>query len=77
MPAGDGTRGPGQAVEDQVKADLELVAVAVAGLQDMLQGQLGEAWVLPSGQLAEDVPRDLAGPLTAGKGQPRLLQREP
>ena len=35
-----------EAVEDQVKPELVLVAVVAAGLQDMLDGQLGEVRVL-------------------------------
>ena len=35
-----------EAVEDQVEPEFELIAVVVAGLQDVLEGQLGEVGVL-------------------------------
>jgi NADPH:quinone reductase-like Zn-dependent oxidoreductase len=44
--------GPLEAVEDQVEPEGELVAVVVAGLQDVLDGQLGEVGVLVGLRLA-------------------------
>ncbi len=37
-----GVPGPFEAVEDQVEPEFELIAAVVAGLQDVLEGQLGE-----------------------------------
>jgi hypothetical protein len=45
--------GPFEAVEDQVEPELELVAIVIAGLQDVLGRQLSEVGVLP-GELIED-----------------------
>jgi len=64
-------------VEDQVEADLELVAVAVAGLEDVPEGQLGEVGVGIGGQLPGDLLRDLPRLLGGVERQARLLQREP
>src|SRR5215472_914870 len=73
-----GTPGrPSEAVEDQGEADLELVPEAVAGLEDVVDGQLGEVRVLVRGELAEDVLRDLAGFLGGLERQARLLKGEP
>ena len=38
-----------EAIEDQVEPELVLVAVVVAGLQDVLECQLGEVGVLVGG----------------------------
>ena len=41
-------------VEDQIEPEFELVAVVVAGLEDVLEGQLGEVGVLVGGEPAHD-----------------------
>ena len=63
LAAGQGAHGPGQvqrsgrvagaseAVEDQVEPERELVAIVVAGLEDVLDGELGEVGVLVGGDL--------------------------
>jgi len=66
-----------QAVEDQVEPELELATVVVAGLQDMLDGQLGEVGVFVGGEPRHDRPRQVRGLLPALERQARLLQREP
>lgn len=47
--------GPGRRLfegdQDQVESDLELVAVVVAGLQDVLDGQLDEVFGVSNGRL--------------------------
>ena len=48
-----------EAVEDEVEAELVLVAVVVAGLEDVLDGQLGEARVLLGGELQQEGLREL------------------
>ena len=45
----DRVAGPFEAVEDQVEPERELVAVVVAGLQDVFEGQFGEMRVLVGG----------------------------
>ena len=49
-------REPGsfEAVEDEVEAEFVFVAVAVAGLKDVLDGQLGEARVFLGGELEQE-----------------------
>jgi predicted RNA polymerase sigma factor len=44
-PRSTGVSKPVESVEDQVEAELELVAVVVAGLEDMLDRELREVWV--------------------------------
>jgi hypothetical protein len=44
-----------EGVEDQVEAGVELVALVVAGLQDVPGGELGEVGVLAGGHLAGDL----------------------
>src|SRR5262249_59017761 len=66
-----------EGVEDQVEADLELVSVAVARLEDVLDSQLSEVGVRVGGQLPSDLLRDLRRLLRAVERQAGLLQREP
>ena len=47
-----GVPGPFEAVEDQVEPEFELIAAVVAGLQDVLEGQLGDVGVLVGGDRA-------------------------
>ena len=50
------SREPGafEAVKDKVQAELVFVAVVVAGLEDVLDRQLGQAWVLLCGELQQE-----------------------
>lgn len=57
---------PLEGAEDQVEPDLELLAVAVAGLQDMRGGELGEVGVRVTGQQPGELLRD-AGRIRAGQ----------
>ena len=43
-----------EAVEDEVEAELVLVAVVVAGLEDVLDDQFGEARVVLCGELQQE-----------------------
>ena len=70
-------RGPLEAVEDEVEPELVLVAVVVAGLEDVLDGQLGEVRVLVGGNLRQDRLGQLGRLLPGVERQARLLQREP
>lgn len=45
---------PVETFEDEIKAEVVFVAVVVAGLEDVLKGQLGEARVLLGGELQEE-----------------------
>ena len=69
--------GPFEAVEDQVEAELVLVAIVVTGLHHMLEGELGEVGVLVSGEAREHDLRECRGLLRGVERQPPLLQREP
>src|SRR5215470_3383746 len=68
---------PVEAVENQVEADLELVAVGVAGLQDVAGGHLHEVRVLTGGHLTGDLPGNLCRFVLGAGRQTGLLQREP
>jgi hypothetical protein len=43
-----------EAVEDEVESELVLVAIVVAGLEDVLDGQVGEAGVVLGGKLQQE-----------------------
>src|ERR1022692_3989304 len=63
-----------EAVEDQVEPERELVAVVVAGLEDVLDGELGEVGVLVRGHLRHHHFRYLRCLLfRIAHGQGRLL----
>src|ERR1035438_9536139 len=65
-----------EAVEDQVQPELELVAVVIARLQNVLGRQLGEVGESLGGELLEEGHGHLRGLLRAAEGQPELLHRE-
>jgi hypothetical protein len=65
-----------KAVEDQVEPVLEFVGVVVAGLEDVLDGQLGEVGVLAGGELRHDCLRDLGCLLRGVERQAGLLHCE-
>src|SRR5919204_6053628 len=65
-----------EAVEDQVEPELELVRVVVAGLQDVLHGELSEVGVRVGGELTADAVRHLDGLIRRLERQARLLQGE-
>src|ERR1019366_3776989 len=65
-----------EAVEDQVQPELELVAVVIARLQDVLGRQLGEVGESLGGELREEGPGHLPGFRRAAEGQAELLCRE-
>ena len=69
--------GPFEAVEDQVEAELVLVAIVVTGLHHVLERELGEVGVLVSGEAREDDLRERRGLLRGVERQTPLLQREP
>src|SRR5262249_2489050 len=69
--------GPFEGIEDEVEPDLELAAVVVAGLHDMLGGHLGEVWVCPGEHLPGDLLCDLRCLFPGVERQAGLLQREP
>ena len=66
-----------QAVEDQVEAELELVAKVVAGLQDVLDGECREVRVFGGGELCEEGLGEHRGLDSLVEGQIALLEREP
>src|SRR3712207_7016365 len=65
-----------EAVEDQVQAELELLAVVVARLQDVLRGELDEVRVPVDGNLGEHRLRHLGGLIGGLERQTLLLQRK-
>jgi hypothetical protein len=82
FPAGSAGLGQGlsagslEGVEDKVEADLELIAVVIAGLEDVPGGKLGEVGILLGGKLPGDLLRDLRRLLRGAEWQARFLQRE-
>jgi hypothetical protein len=46
--------GPSNCVEDQIESELELAAMGVAGLEDVVGRHLGEVGVLGQGKLGQD-----------------------
>ena len=77
VPGRRSAEGPVEAVEDQVEPELVLVAVVVAGLQDVLDDDLGEVRVGAGRELGHDRLGHLGGLLRRVERQAGLLQREP
>jgi hypothetical protein len=69
--------GPLEAVEDEVEAELVLLPVVVARLQDVLDGEGGEPGVVLARELLQEGLRQLGGLLGGAEGQVPLLQGEP
>jgi len=65
-----------EAVEDEVQAELVFVAVVVARLEDVIDRQLGEAWVVLCGELQQESLRELLSLFWGAEGQTLLLQCE-
>jgi hypothetical protein len=63
-----------EAVEDEIEAELALLAVVVAGLECVLTGQLGEARVLLRGELQQKGLRELGGLSGGAKRETPFLQ---
>jgi hypothetical protein len=63
-----------EAVEDEIEAELVLLAVVVAGLEYVLTGQLGEARVLLRGELQQKGLRELGGLFGGAKRETPFLQ---
>ncbi|MGO9188962.1 MAG: hypothetical protein ACLP8X_10945, partial [Streptosporangiaceae bacterium] len=61
-----------EAVEDQVEAELVLVAIVVAGLQHVRERELGEVGVLVSGEAREHDLGERRGLLRGVERQPPL-----
>ena len=66
-----------EAVEDQVEAELVLVAIVVTGLQHVPERELGEVGILPGGEARQHDLRERGALLGGVERQPPLLQREP
>src|SRR6476619_6697533 len=65
-----------QTGEDQIETEVELAGEVVAGLAHVLGNGLGEVGIVVSGELAEDLDRQLVDLVSAFEGQVLLLQRE-
>src|ERR1700680_1145288 len=67
---------PVEAVEDQIEPKLELLRVVIAGLHDVLGGQLGEVGELGRRELTEEDLDHRCRLLSRVERQAPLLQRE-
>src|SRR6476620_1835700 len=65
-----------QTGEDQIETEVELAGEVVAGLAHVLGNGLGEVGIVVSGELAENLDRQLVDLVRAFEGQGLLLQRE-
>src|SRR4051812_18636806 len=64
-----------EGIQDEVKADGELLAKVIAGAQDVLDRELGEVWVLGC-RAGEDLLGQLGRLRSSLEWQARLLQGE-
>jgi hypothetical protein len=69
-------QGSVEAVEDEVEPVLVLAAVVVAGLEHVLEGELGEIRVLIGGELRQHGLGEFGSLLAGVERQARFLQRE-
>src|SRR3954453_12641894 len=67
---------PFEGVEDEVEADLELVAEVVTRPQHVLDGELRQVRIVTRRRLGEDLLREVRGLSPGLERQARLLQRE-
>src|SRR6266536_274966 len=71
-----GAQEPVETVEEQVEPELELVAVVIARLEDVLGRQLGEVRVLLGGELRQDRLRYILDRLGGVERQAGFLKSE-